>query len=439
MRQANRRRIVLKRSLQPRSPRQNDDKDQRVTADGGIRERTSLSTISHCEAAVLLGDLRGFSAMAAALPPDATVRLLNRWFAKLSEVVVRHRGIIDGFKGDSIMAVFFRDPDSAHDHVRRALVCAVDMQIAMDGINRQRDDGAPELYMGVGINTGVVAAGRLGSELYSVQTIIGEEVNLASRIEALSLRGQILISESTFAVARDFVLAGEPLEVYVKGSTDRIRIREVFAIPALDKEVPRREARRSPRAQVLLPFSYYMVEDKIVRPGASSGLILDIGYYGVQAEVRNALPLYTEVRLSLELPLIRYRTSDVYARVVKVERSGKHFLAGFEFTSIDAEAKERIQLFVQRLVQSTYDIIGPVPAQPVAEAAAAPSGRRRAGHRPGLVRETVILFSLTAAFLQYYFLDVLLQIQSLPQVKTWAPITGAKVLAQALSRVITGV
>lgn len=370
--------------------------------------KTTIKTF-HRQATILFADLRGFSATSAAYPVDGMVELLNRWFVALSETVIRHEGVVDRFMGDSIMAVFFRQPGGRNDDVRRALACAVEMQIAMDEINRHRDREMPELFLGIGINTGTVAAGRLGSERYSVQTVIGEEVNLASRIEALSLRGQILISQSTFELCGGFALTGKPMDVYVKGWRERVRIREVLGVPSLGKPLPRREARRSPRVQVLLPFSYQLLAEKIVNPGSASGTLLDIGYHGVQAEVAAQLPLYAEVKLGVDLPLVGYRSHDIYARVVKLERSGKRFLAGLEFTSIDDQGKEQIQLFVQQLMQRMEGTLAP----------ARRGGRSVAAVRPGLVRESMLLFGIAAAYLQYYFLDVLQQIESLPHLKVF--------------------
>ena len=142
--------------------------------------------------------------------------LLNRCFVTMSEIIVRHRGTIDKFMGDSIMVIF--RGEEPEEGVRRALLCAVDMQVGMAWLNRNRKTGVPELFMGIGINTGKVMAGVLGSDLYSVYTVIGEEVNLTSRIEAFSLRGQVLISEATFALCGEFARTGEPIDGVRQGA-----------------------------------------------------------------------------------------------------------------------------------------------------------------------------------------------------------------------------
>jgi adenylate cyclase len=307
------------------------------------------------EATILFADLRGFSAIAAAYPGEVVVRLLNRCFAAMVDIIARHYGTVDKFIGDAIMVIFGGDPAAPRDHARRALLCAVEMQIAMNELRAlHREEGVPELYMGIGISTGRVMAGLIGSEAYRAYTIIGEEVNVASRIEALSLRGQVLMSEATYAHCRDFVHAGEPMGVHVKGRAERMRVHEVLGIPGLGKVVPRQDVRKSPRVAVRLDFSYWPLEGKVVRAAEARGVIRDIGYHGVLAELERALPRHAELKLAFELPALGYHAREVYARIVMTrEQDGRH-LAGIEFTSLADEASDKVRLFVQMLLQGEY-------------------------------------------------------------------------------------
>jgi len=313
----------------------------------------SAEGFSAREVTVLFADLRGFSAIAASQPPAVVLPLLNRCFAAMVEIVDRHFGTIDKFIGDAIMVLF--SGETAADHARRALLCAVEMQIAMNELRaRHREERLPDMYMGIGISSGPVMAGLIGSDAYRAYTVIGEEVNLAARIEALSLRGQVLMSEATYRHCRDFVHAGEPLEVHVKGKAERMRVREALGIPALGKVVPRQDVRKSPRVPVRLDLEYWLLEGKAVRGEASRGAIRDLGYHGLLAELERRLPLYAELKLAFELSFLGSRAAEVYGRLVSLREEGGRFLGGVEFTSLDADTQQRIELFVQMLLQGEY-------------------------------------------------------------------------------------
>lgn len=303
------------------------------------------------EVTVLLTDLRGFTSISESHSAPVLLDMLNRYLVKMSEIAIRHGGTIDKFMGDAIM-VLFGAPFSHAEDVSRAVTCAVDMQLALFDINAyHRTIGMPELNMGIGINTGTVMAGMLGSELYAEYTVIGDEVNLASRIEAYSLRGQVLISEATYRRVRDYVTASEPMDVYVKGKKDPVNLYEVLGIPSLGKEVPRQEIRKSPRVETSIPFSYHLIDGKIVSAEKQSGTILDISYNGVLAVLDGDVPAQTDIKLDLNLSLAGTSATDVYARVLRTfERDGTR-LASIEFTSVSMQSNVNIRHFVQLLIQ----------------------------------------------------------------------------------------
>lgn len=298
------------------------------------------------QATILFADLRGFSAVAAAYPPATVFEVLNRCFVRMSEIADAHGGTIDSFIGDAVMLVF--------DDPRHGVACAVEMQIAMDDMNRaHREAGLPELHMGIGINSGEVMAGVLGSKLYSARTVIGDEVNLASRIEAFCLRGQILISEATYRQCAGLAEAGEPMEVHVKGRSHSVALREVHGIPSTGKRVPRREHRRSPRVAVRLPFAYQVVANGLVSQIRAHGTVVDIGYRGMLVELERDLELFEELKIEVELPFSGYRSTDLYGRIVTAaEQDGRH-RCGIEFTSMGLETTRQIQALVHLLVQAT--------------------------------------------------------------------------------------
>jgi len=304
------------------------------------------------EVTILLADLRGFTAISSNYPAVIVLELLNRCFVRMSEIIFRNHGNIDKFMGDSILVIFESGPNPGEDAVHRAVACAVEMQLAMEGLNAQhREEGWPEMYFGIGINTGRVMAALLGSDLYSEHTVIGDEVNLASRIESFSLRGQVLISESTFKRCRDWVKVSEPMDVFVKGKSAIVVLREVLAIPSLNREVPRQELRRSPRVTVSLPLAYQELENNVVMPERLAGRVLDIGYHGMLAEIERPIPHFGELMVEFDLPLVGKGVRDLYGKVVKCIPHAAACRVGIEFSSMSIENKAAIQMFVQLLIQ----------------------------------------------------------------------------------------
>src|SRR5688572_2325624 len=314
--------------------------------------RSADTGYSRIEATILFADLRGFSALSAAYPAEVVLGVLSSCFGLMTEIILRHYGTIDKFMGDAIMVVFHGEKSAPRDHAQRAILCAVEMQIAMNGLRQQHQaDKMPDIYLGIGISTGTVMAGLIGSDAYRAFTVIGEEVNLAARIEAFSLRGQVLISEFTYSHCREFIEASGPMEVYVKGKSERLGIREVHAIPELGKVVPRQEVRKSPRVETDLPLEYRPLTGKVVASWPLRGTVRDLGYHGALVELAEPLPQYSEVKLAFALPGLDFRIDDIYARLVSVRfKDGKH-LAGLEFSSLSAETSAKVELYVQMCIQ----------------------------------------------------------------------------------------
>lgn len=305
------------------------------------------------EVTVLLSDLRGFTSIADVQSPDVVLDVLNRYLIRMSRIVVENGGTVDKFIGDAVM-LLFGAPHHLADHARHAVTCAVQMQLAMDEINHHNAElGFPPLYMGIGINSGRVLAALIGSELHSEYTVIGDEVNLASRIESFSLRGQVLISEATYARCAGFVGVGGPMDVHVKGKAAPVRLREVQGIPNMELILPTRDLRKSPRVGARIPFVYQLVINKIVLPERFQGVILDLGYFGLRAELQRELRDYDDILLDFDLSLIGRHAGNIYAKVRHLRRHGGHALAGIEFTSIDEQVEQDVRFFVQLLIQGS--------------------------------------------------------------------------------------
>lgn len=302
---------------------------------------------------ILLSDIRGFSEIAENYSPRDVVAILNRYFDCMGEIITRYGGQIDKLMGDSILALF-GIPEPKPDDVQNAIACAVEMQIAMTGLNeRSKALGMPALFMGIALNTGTVVVGDLGSKHYNEYTVIGDEVNLASRIEAHCLRGQILISENTYSLARDFIEVGEPNLVEVKGARKAVSLYELFATSKPETlEVPRREGRKSPRIQVNMPVVFQRLSGKIVLGDKYKGDVLDISYNGLLVSTEVQLAKSSEIKMSLSMDLFGERTTDVYARIIRTEPAGDRYRSNIEFTTIGEAGLLTIKQYVDQLVAS---------------------------------------------------------------------------------------
>jgi adenylate cyclase len=187
---------------------------------GGERRRVTILT----------SDLRGFTLLSETLSPEQVIQVLNLYLSCMAEVISSYRGTIDEFMGDGIL-VMFGAPTSRHDDAERAVACAVAMQLAMKKVNAQMQAwGLSSLEMGVGINTGEVVVGNIGSEKRAKYGIVGSQVNLAFRIESYTVGGQILISESTWQEVADIASVRRMEQVYLKGVQTPVTVYEVSGL-----------------------------------------------------------------------------------------------------------------------------------------------------------------------------------------------------------------
>ncbi|SHK62820.1 Adenylate cyclase, class 3 [Marinobacter antarcticus] len=180
--------------------------------------------------AVFFSDIKGFTELSEEMEPEALTELLNHYFNGMAEVALRYGGTIDKFVGDSIM-VFFGDPTSRGQR-EDAFACvsmAIDMRKHMKIMRQKwRSQGIKTpLEIRMGISTGYTTVGNFGAENRMDYTIIGKEVNLASRLESLAEPGEILVSYETFSLIKDRIMCRDKGEITVKGFGKPIPIYEV--------------------------------------------------------------------------------------------------------------------------------------------------------------------------------------------------------------------
>jgi adenylate cyclase len=177
---------------------------------------------------ILFSDIRGFTRMSEHMEPHAVVKLLNEYFAEMTDLIFESGGTLDKYLGDGIM-VLYGAPFGAPDDAMRATKTAIEMQRALADLNRQwESQGQSPLSIGIGINTGPVTAGYIGSAKRMDYTVIGDAVNLASRLCSNALGGQILVSESTYRQMSGSILAQRLEPIRVKGKETPVELHEVF-------------------------------------------------------------------------------------------------------------------------------------------------------------------------------------------------------------------
>ncbi len=188
-----------------------------------------------CRVTILMADIRNFSQICENHTPQQVVRLLNNYLGAMSSVIMAHGGTVDEFIGDGILAIFGA-PVAHDDDARRATRCALAMQREIHGVNeRNRAEGLPSIAIGIGLNTGLVVAGNIGSEQRSKYGVVGHTVNLTARIESYTGAGEVLASQSTVDEAGPGLRTGRCFRARPKGMAAEVAI---HAIAALDDDAP---------------------------------------------------------------------------------------------------------------------------------------------------------------------------------------------------------
>jgi adenylate cyclase len=179
---------------------------------------------------VLFSDIRNFTVMSEKLNPEEVVGMLNEYLSAMTEIVFKNSGTLDKFIGDAVMA-FWGAPIYQEDHAERAVRCAVEMMEKLHELQEMwRKQNKPVMNIGIGVNTGEMVVGNLGSQQRMAYTVIGDNVNLGSRLEGLNKQynTHIIISESTYEIVKDKFNCKPLGQVSVKGKEKPVNIFEVL-------------------------------------------------------------------------------------------------------------------------------------------------------------------------------------------------------------------
>lgn len=288
------------------------------------------------EVTILMSDLRGFTGLSERLEPEEMIGLLNRYLGAMTEVILEHGGTIIEFIGDAILVVFgapFRRPDDA----ARAVRCALEMQRTLEQFNAEGgSSGQPWLDMGIGVHSGPVVAGNIGSERATKYGVVGEAVNLTARLESLTVAGQVFLSATTRArIGDDFDLIG-PTEIRLKGVSAPVALFELRgALRPEPRPLPPR--RLAPRSPMSLPAELLFIDGRQLLRTPNPVTVLELGLDDVLIRCERPLQRLAKVALRVTLPE-GVRTGELYAIVS--EQEGER--ARLTFTSMDPIDTQRV-------------------------------------------------------------------------------------------------
>jgi adenylate cyclase len=199
---------------------------------GEILKDPSMLTLGgdRKDISVLFSDIKGFTSLSEGLSAEDLVQILNEYLTKMTDVVFSHMGLLDKYIGDAIMAVYGA-PLPQPDHPLKACLTALDMRAELMELQKRWEaTGRPKLEIRIGINSGYAVVGNMGSKKRFDYTVLGDNVNLASRLENLNkvYNTKILISENTYVNVKDDIAVRELDLVRVRGKTIPVKIYEMI-------------------------------------------------------------------------------------------------------------------------------------------------------------------------------------------------------------------
>jgi adenylate cyclase len=285
------------------------------------------------EVTLLMSDLRGFTALAERLEATAVVALLNYYLSAMVELIHRTGGTIDEIIGDAIF-VLFGAPMVMPDAAQRAIRCALEMQKAMPEVNEYNFQmGWPEIEMGIGIHTGEVVVGNIGSTKRSKYGVVGRTVNLTARIESFTVGGQVLVSSTSINAAGRGLILGDEVEVHAKGMREALRCRELLGHENHPELLLKGEETIFTTLSDPVQFHYVVLSDKHLDEQMHPATIIAISQRRAVVEAADNLPLHANIMLRLEVESEEEKSEELYAKVVQVlDGASKRYV--IHFTSI---------------------------------------------------------------------------------------------------------
>jgi len=302
---------------------------------GGERRKITL----------VMTDLRGFASMSGRLAPEQVVTMLNRYLGTMVEVIQKYQGTIDEFIGDAIF-ILFGAPIQREDDAERSVACAMAMQLAMEGVNAQnRNEGLPEVEMGIGIHTGEVVVGNIGSDKRAKYGVVGSHVNLTARIESYTVGGQVLISEATRHEVGPFVQVAEQIEVAAKGIDKPIAIYSARGIGGKYNLFLPGSAVTLVSLPQAIPLQFTLLEGKHLGETVFTGSLVKLATKDGEVRSEHAVETWSDIKIQLMSDKGEELPGDLYAKIIGPLSEGSRGFA-VHFTSVPPE----VATFFERLL-----------------------------------------------------------------------------------------
>lgn len=296
------------------------------------------------ECSILFTDICGFTSLSERLEPEVIVKMLNEYFTEMTRIIFANQGTIDKFIGDAIMAVFGA-PVFTPKSAQNAVKAGVDMLAKLTELQKKWEaEGSPSFKIRIGINTGVVVAGNLGSIERMDYTVIGDNVNLASRLESNATPMTALISDTTYSKIKDIVVAEEKEPIKVKGKEKPIKTYEVSDIK-IKKIVKAKVERQHARKKVSIFATYRIPPDT----KNHQCIIQDISAGGLLMNTREVVPIGEYLQFDITLPnnskFNNINGQVSLARPFKDKNSQAFFRVGIAFEELSQTDADNLARF----------------------------------------------------------------------------------------------
>jgi class 3 adenylate cyclase len=277
------------------------------------------------EVTIMFSDLRGFTSISELLRPDQVIEVLNSYLSQMSKIIGQYKGTINEFIGDAILT-FFGAPIKYGDSPARAVACALAMQQGMEDVNRKnKEKDLPHLYMGIGINTGDVIVGNIGSKERAKYGVVGHNINLASRVEGTTIGGQILITPSTYEKIKDLVIVRAVRSIRFKGVEEDIDLYDVIGMKAPYNLMLQDETEEGIPLKMPISVKVNPMKDKKAVSAAMIAKLTHFSSLWATLRCSEEIPLFQEVRIDF----IGEESDEkvyMYAKVANVTRQDGHYV-----------------------------------------------------------------------------------------------------------------